>query len=69
MTLFKATQKTTQKISPREQILEALRTNPKTTREELARMLGKSPNTIKEHLAKLTLRQAQGDSVGELVEP
>jgi len=53
VTLFKTTQKTTQKILPREQILEALRTNPKMTREELAYMLGKSPNTIKEHLARL----------------
>jgi ATP-dependent DNA helicase RecG len=53
VTLFRTTQKTTQKMSTRDHILEALRVNPKMTREELAQMLGRSPNTIKEHLTKL----------------
>jgi predicted HTH transcriptional regulator len=45
--------KTTQKITTRERIYEALKLNPKITREELADMLSKSANTIKEHLSRL----------------
>lgn len=53
VTIFKTTQKTTQKISTRERIYEELKLNPKITREELADKLGKSVNTIKEHLSGL----------------
>jgi len=53
VTIFKTTQKTTQKISTRERIHEALKLNPKITRDELAVMLGRSANTIKEHLSRL----------------
>jgi len=53
VTIFKTTQKTTQKISTRERIYKELELNPKITREELADMLGKSANTIKEHLSRL----------------
>jgi ATP-dependent DNA helicase RecG len=53
VTVFKTTQKITQKIQTRDQILELLGENPKMTREGLARALEKSPNTIKGHIAKL----------------
>ena len=53
VTVFKTTQKTTQKIQTRDQILELLGENPKMTREGLARAIGKSPNTIKGHIVKL----------------
>jgi ATP-dependent DNA helicase RecG len=45
--------KTTQKTTTREQVLELLQINPNMTRSELALQLSKSENTIKEHLAKL----------------
>jgi predicted HTH transcriptional regulator len=53
VTIFKTTQKTTQKISTRERIYKELKLNPKITREELADKLGKSVSTIKEHLSGL----------------
>lgn len=53
VTVFKTTQKTTQKVQTRDQILALLIKNPKMTREDLARTLEKSPNTIKGHIAKL----------------
>jgi ATP-dependent DNA helicase RecG len=57
VTVFKTTQKTTQKstqkMMARDQVLNALRENPKLTRDEIASLLGKSRNTIKEHLARL----------------
>ena len=53
VTVTKTTQKTTQKIATREQVLELLQINPNMTRSELALQLSKSENTIKEHLAKL----------------
>ena len=53
VTVFKTTQKTTQKTATRERILSALRENPKLTRDELALLLEKSPNTIKGHLVRL----------------
>jgi len=53
VTVCKTTQKTTQKIQTRDQILELLSKNPKMTREGLARALEKSPNTIKGHIVKL----------------
>ena len=51
--VFKTTQKTTQKIRRREQVLELLSKKPNMTREEIAGALAKSPNTIKGHIAKL----------------
>ena len=53
VTVFKTTQKTTQKTRTRDQILTLLSKNPNMTREDLARSLAKSPNTIKGHIAKL----------------
>lgn len=54
VTIFKATQKTTQKTRTHDQILALLSKNPNMTREDLARALSKSPNTgIKLHIAKL----------------
>jgi len=53
VTVFRTTQKTTQKIATREQILSLLEKNPRMTRETLAQVLEKSPNTIKGHIAKL----------------
>ncbi len=53
VTVFKTTQKTTQKIQTRDQILSLLSKNPKMTRADLSRALAKSPNTIKGHIAKL----------------
>lgn len=47
------TQKTTQKVTTREQVLELLRLHPGMTRSELALQLSKSENTIKGHLATL----------------
>ena len=41
VTIFKTTQKTTQKISTRERIYEELKLNPKITREELAIIMAK----------------------------
>lgn len=53
VTIYKTTQKTTQKMSTRAMILGELRRNPKITRSELSEILNKSPNTIKEHIARL----------------
>jgi predicted HTH transcriptional regulator len=53
VTVSRTTQKTTQKIGTREQVIELLSKNPKMTRDELAQALAKSPNTIKGHIAKL----------------
>ena len=53
VTVYKTTQKTTQKMMARDQVLNALRENPKLTRDEIASLLGKSRNTIQEHLARL----------------
>ena len=53
VTVSRTTQKTTQKIVTREQVIELLSKNPKMTRDELAQALAKSPNTIKGHIAKL----------------
>ena len=49
----RTTQKTTQKIGTREQVIELLSKNSKMTLDELAQALPKSPNTIKGHIAKL----------------
>ena len=57
VTVFKTTQKTTQKMTPRDKIIDLLRENPKMTREEISLLLGKSKNTIKEHLARLKLEE------------
>ena len=52
--VFKTTQKTTQKLKTREQILWLLEKNPKMTRIERGEALAKNPNTIiKGHIAKL----------------
>jgi len=53
VTFFKSTQKTTQKTSTKDQILDILRGNPELTRSEMAELLGKSQNTVKDHLATL----------------
>jgi len=53
VTFFKATQKTTQKPSTKDRLLELLRENPHLTRSALAQALRKSENTIKGHLASL----------------
>jgi|GEM_PF-3001709 len=45
--------RTTQKTTTREQVLEFLQINPNMTRSELSLQLSRSENTIKEHLAKL----------------
>ena len=53
VTVFKTTQKTTQKTNTNLSVLDQLRSHPEITRKELASVLGKSENTIKEHLARL----------------
>ena len=53
VSVFKTTQKTTQKTQTRDQILVLLSRNPKMTRKDLAIALEKSPNTVKGHIAKL----------------
>ena len=53
VTVYLATQKTTQKTTSKDRILELLQTAPKMTRADLAVQLSKSENTIKGHLATL----------------
>ena len=53
VTIFKTTQKTTQKNRTHDQILALLSKNPNMTREDFVRALIKSPNTIKGHIVKL----------------
>ncbi len=57
VTVTCTTQKTTQKTSTKEQLLNLVQENPRITRSELAVQLSKSESTIKEHLAQL---KAQG---------
>ena len=68
VTIYIATQKTTQKFSTKEHILRLLKENPRLTRAELATMLGKSEHTIKEHIAQLkkkgVLRRVGSDRNG-----
>ncbi|MEW6614641.1 MAG: winged helix-turn-helix transcriptional regulator [Thermodesulfobacteriota bacterium] len=53
VTVFKATQKDTQKMTFDEKIIAVMKNNPKVTRHDIASLLGTSPNTIKVHIAKL----------------
>jgi len=68
VTILKTTQKTTQKISTKEHILQLLKESPRLTRAELATALGKSEHTIKEHIAQLkkkdVLRRVGSDRNG-----
>ena len=68
VTIFRTTQKTTQKISTKEHILRLIKENPRLTRAQLAVAIGKSEHTIKEHIAQLkkkgTLRRIGSDRNG-----
>jgi ATP-dependent DNA helicase RecG len=68
VTIYRTTQKTTQKFSTKEHILRLLKENPRLTRAELAATLGKSEHTIKEHIAQLkkkgVLRRVGSDRNG-----
>ena len=68
VTILRTTQKTTQKISTKEHILQLLKESPRLTRAELATAVGKSEHTIKEHIAQLkkkgVLRRVGSDRNG-----
>lgn len=53
VTVFKAAQKTTQKITLSEKIIGIIKDNPMITQKEIAEAITISPNTVKEYIAKL----------------